>query len=151
RRLIDHRLGWPFDRDRIGPNHRLLAAKRYSRIFSIDAALNEPVDRFDEIVAMKLRVEAKDGAAKKSFDDLLFPGTNSECFGIRPGDMPERDDGRLGETLADHSWRKSEMVVLDKNDWIFGFSFLNNGARKSFVDFFINAPIALTKNGAHKG
>ena len=36
-------------------------------------------------------------------DDLLAPRANAERLGVGPGDVPEGDDGRLGQAVADHA------------------------------------------------
>ena len=64
-------------------------------MLALDAAFQEAVDAFDEIVAVELDMEADDRAAEQALEDLLAPRADAEDFRIRPRDMPEGDDRRL--------------------------------------------------------
>ena len=78
-----------------------VTAERDRRVLAVDAAFHEMVDGFDEVVAVELRVEAQDRASEQAVNDLLLPRANAEGLGVRPGDVPEGDDGRLRQLFAD--------------------------------------------------
>ena len=44
---------------------------------------------------MELRVEAEDAAAEQPVEQLVAPRADRERLGVRPGDVPERDDRRV--------------------------------------------------------
>ena len=69
----------------------------------VDARLEEAVDRLEEVVAVEPRVEAEDRAAEHAVEDLLAPRADAERFGVRPGDVPERDDRRARQALRGSS------------------------------------------------
>src|SRR3972149_7844259 len=56
----------PINRDRVGPHEGLVPSHRYRGMLAIDPALDESVDRVDEIVAVKLGVEAEHRAAENT-------------------------------------------------------------------------------------
>src|ERR1051325_6332302 len=60
RRLHLQRGGRPFDRDRVAAHLGRVAAVRDRKCLAVYARLEEPVDRVEEVVAVKLRMEAED-------------------------------------------------------------------------------------------
>ena len=88
----------------------------------------------EEVVAVELGVEAEHGAAEQAVDDLLPPGTDAEGFGVRPGNVPEGDDGRLGQSLPHHAGQQREVVVLHEHDRVVSVaSFTTASANRSFT------------------
>ena len=145
RSLIGKRGRRPFDRDRIGPDQRLMTAERDRGMLAIDAALHEAVGRLDEIVAVELRVEAEDRAAEQPVDDLLAPRADAEGLGVRPGDVPEGDDGGLRQPLADHARQQREVIVLHEHDRRIGRGFRDDGVGEALVDRDVMRPVAFAK------
>src|SRR5712672_1414428 len=104
RLLRCERRGRPFDRNRIAAHFGRIAAVRDRGCLPVHARFEMAVDRIEEIVAMKLGVKAEDRGAEQSVEDLLAPRADAECFRIWPRDVPEGDDRRARQPLADHAW-----------------------------------------------
>ena len=82
---------------------------------AVDARLEQPVDGVEEVVAVELRVEAEDAAAEQAVEQLLAPRADREGLRVGPGNVPEGDDRRVGQALADHPRQQREVVVLDQH------------------------------------
>ena len=119
-------------------------------MLAIDAALHEAVRGFEKIVAVKLRVESKDGASHQAVDEFLSPGTDSESLGVRPGDVPKRDDRRLWQSIADHPRQQGEMIVLHEHDRIIAGRLLKNHVSEPLVYLPVLSPVLLSKSRADK-
>ena len=85
---------------------------------AVDARLEQAVDGVEEVVAVELRVEAEDAAAEQAVEQLGAPRADRERLGVGPRDVPERDDRRVGQALADHPRQQREVVVLHQHDRI---------------------------------
>ena len=110
------RRGRPLDRNGIPLHRRQLAPVRHGERLAIDPRLELPIDRVDEVVAMKLRVEPENAAAEQAVEQLLPPRANRERFRIRPRNVPERNDRRSRQRLPDHARQQREVIVLDEHD-----------------------------------
>ena len=100
---------------------------------------------------MGLGVEAEDRGAEEPVDDLLPPGTDAEGLGIRPGDMPEGDDGRPRQPVADHARQEREMVILHENDRILALGFGHDRIREFLVHGAVVLPVRLAEDRPHEG
>jgi hypothetical protein len=94
---------------------------------AIDAALHEGVDRVDEVVAVLLGVEADDARAEQAGEQLFAPRADADALRVGPGDVPEGEDRRARQALADHLRREGEVVVLHEHDRIVGVDLLAHG------------------------
>ena len=92
------------------------AAERDGERLAVDARLEHAVDRVEEVVAVELRVEAEDAAAEHAVEQLVPPRADRERLGVRPRDVPERDDRRARQPVADHARQQREVVVLHEDD-----------------------------------
>ena len=128
-----------------------MAAEGDGGVLAVDAAFDEAVDGLEEVVAVELGVEADDAGAEQAFEDLLLPGADAEGLGVRPGDVPEGDDGRLGQALADHARRQGEVVVLDQHDRVLGARLARDRVGEALVDGLVAAPVALAEDRADEG
>ncbi len=72
-------------------------------VLPTDAGLDDAIDRLQEVGAMRLNVESNEVSAQQSVDEFTLPGANTECFGIRPRNVPEDGDASVGAGLLDHS------------------------------------------------
>jgi hypothetical protein len=95
------------------------------------------------------RVEAQDGAAEQAVENLGPPWTDSERLGVRPWNVPERDDRRARQALAHHAGQQSEVVVLDQHDRVVGLRFLRHCVREPFVDPPVLPPVFVAENRSH--
>ena len=58
-------------------------------------------------------------------------GQIAQLLEVRPRDVPERDDRRLRQLLADQLRRQREVVVLHEDDRVVGVHFLDDGTREA--------------------
>jgi hypothetical protein len=61
-------------------------------------------------------------------------GQMPDALRVGPGDVPERDDRRAGQPLADHLRREGEVVVLHQDDGVVGVDLLAHGVGEPPVD-----------------
>ena len=64
---------------------------------------------------MRLDVEAHQVGAQQTFQELALPRADAERFRIRPGNVPENRDARIGPRFLDEPRHQSEVVVLDQH------------------------------------
>ena len=141
----------PLDRDRIRPDHGLTAAERDGGLLAIDPALHETISRLEEVVAVELRMKAENRAAQQSIHDLLAPGADAERLGVRPGDVPERQDGGAGQPLAYHPRQKRKVIVVNEHDRVFVRRLLDDRIGEALVDRHVLLPVLLAEGRAHEG
>ena len=139
----------PLDGDRIALHERFLVPDRDDRVLVLDACLQEPVHRLDEVLAVEPGMEAKDGAAQQPVQDLASPRADAERLRIRPGNVPEHEDGGVGQPLSDHLRQQREVVVLDEDHRIADPCLGNDGVRKALVDRPITLPVRLAEDRPH--
>ena len=120
-------------------------------MFPVDAAFHEPVGRLEEIVAVKLGVEAEDGRAEQPVDDLFAPRADAEGLRIRPRNMPEGDKGRFGQPSSHHAWEKREVVILYQDNGIVLRGFLYHRIGEALIHGDIMLPVAVAKNRPDEG
>ena len=100
---------------------------------------------------MGLGVEAEDRRAEQPVDDLLAPGADAEGLGIGPGDMPEGDDGRLGQPVADHARQQREMVVLHQDDRVLALGLGHDRIGEFLVHRAVELPVGFAEDRPHEG
>ena len=66
-----------------------MAAACHRELLSVDAALERPVHRFQEVVAVLLRLEAEQVVTEHPIEYLFRPRAQKQLLGIGPGDVPE--------------------------------------------------------------
>ncbi len=145
----DRRVAGPLDRDRIGLHQRLVLAERDRRMLVLDARLEEAVDRLDEVLAVETGVEAQDRRAQHALQDLAPPRADAERFRVGPGDVPEGQDGRVGQLLAHHRGQQREVVVLHQHDGILAARLGHDGVGEALVDGLVGLPVRLAEHRAH--
>ena len=85
------------------------------KMFPIDSRFQRAVHGLEEVVAMRLDVKSDQIRAQHSVDQFPLPGADAECFSIRPGNMPENCNPRVGTFLLDQSRQQGEVVVLNQH------------------------------------
>ena len=85
-------------------------------VLAVDPGLDAGVDRVEEVVAVELDVEAQQVVAEQAVDDLLAPRADAERLAVRPGNVPELADDRIGPRLLDEPRQQREVVVLHEDD-----------------------------------
>ncbi len=152
RRPAGHRrVAGPLDRDRVGLHQRLVLAERDGGVLVLDARLQEPIHRLDEVLAVEARVEAEDGAAQHALQDLAPPRADAERLGVGPGDVPEREDGGLRQLLAHHRRQQREVVVLHQHDRVVAARLGHHRVREALVDGLVGLPVRLAEYRPHVG
>ena len=141
----------PLDRDRIAVDRGALAAADDGERLAVDPRLDEAIDGLQEVVAVELRVKAQDVAAEQPVQQLDAPRADRERLGIGPRDVPERDDRRLRQPVADHPRQQREMVVLDQHDRVLALRFRDDGIGELRVDGPILIPVGGAERRPHVG
>ena len=100
---------------------------------------------------MELDVEAEDRAAEQAVEDLLAPRADAEYLGVWPRYVPEGDDDRLGQLLADQPRQQREMIVLDEDDRALGLGLLKNDLGELAVDGLVAFPVGGPEDGPCEG
>jgi hypothetical protein len=72
-------------------------------------------------------LEADDRAAKKPLEQLPAPWARRIVTWIRPGDMPEGDDGAQWEALANELGGEREVIIVDEDKRPIAFHLLTHG------------------------
>ena len=62
---------------------------------------------------MGLNVETDEIGSQEAIQEIALPGTDSECFRIRPGNVPEDGHAGIGPLLLDQFRQQGKVVVLD--------------------------------------
>ena len=117
-------------------------------VLSVDAGLEEPIHGVHEVVAVGLGVKAQDARAEHSLEQLVAPGADAEPLRVGPGDVPEHDDGRPGQPLANEARHEGEVIVLNEDDRIFGVHLLTDGVGELLVDGLVVLPVLASEDGA---
>ena len=143
------RRGRPFDRNRIAADRRRLSAARDGERLAIDPCFEQTIHGVEKIVAVELRMEAQDTAAEQALQQLVPPRADRERLGIRPWNVPERDDRRLWQPLADHLRHEREMVVLHEHDRIRSLRLGGHRLGEARVHLAVVIPVAAPKRRPH--
>ncbi len=98
---------------------------------------------------MELRVEAEDAAAEHAVEQLVPPRADRERLGVRPRNVPERDDRRARQQVADHARQQREMVVLHEDDRVRGLRFLLDRVRELRVHVAIVLEVRRAERRPH--
>src|SRR5450755_156417 len=94
---------------------------------------------------MKPRMKAQYRASQQTRDQLFPPRADAERFRVRPGNVPERYDGRTGQALPDHPRQKCEVIVLDQNHRVLGSRFSAYDVGETPIDAHVLFPVRGTK------
>ena len=117
----------------------------------LDAGLEKAVDRLEEVLAVVARVETEDRAAEQALEDLGAPRADAERLGVRPWNVPERDDGGARQPLAHHPRQQREVVVLDQHDRIVGLRFVRHRIGEALVDAAVLPPVLVAEHRPDMG
>ncbi len=98
---------------------------------------------------MKLRVETEDAAAEEAVEQLIAPRADGERFGIRPRNVPERQDRGVGQSLADHPRQQREVIILDQHDGISRGGLVDDRVGEFLVDLAVILVITGAEGRAH--
>ena len=133
-------------------HERAVAVAGDREMLAVDTAFERAIHGLQEIVAVRLDVEADQIRAEQAIQQLALPGADAEGFRIGPGDVPEDGHARIRTALLDHLREQREMVVLHEHDRAFFVrDFLEHGIGEMFVDGTIGFPVAGAEDGACVG
>jgi hypothetical protein len=77
--------------------------------------------------------------------NLALPWTDAHHFAVRPWDMPEEADDRIGRELAQFRREQREVVILDQHQPVIA-RFLRRHFGEPAVDRGVGRPVRLPKN-----
>src|SRR5580692_4661609 len=122
------------------------------KMFPVDTRLDDPVDRLQEVIAVRLHMKADKICSQQPVHQLPLPGTDAEGFRVWPRDMPEDRDARVRPLLFDQPRQQREVIILDQNHWTRRvFDFLQHRVRELAIDLLIKLPVGRTEDGAGMG
>ena len=98
---------------------------------------------------MVARVEAEDVAAEQPLEQLALPRTDAEGFGIRPRNVPEHDDRRARQPLANVARHEREVIVLHEHDRVLGLRLVDHGVGEAPVHQLVVLPVGAAEHGPH--
>src|SRR3989338_10967104 len=115
----------------------------------INAAFKEPVHRFDEVIAMELRMETDKVRAEHALEKAFTPWANAERFRIRPRDVPEDRHPRVRPCRFDQMRQQREMIILYQNmRFRHPVDLLQDRLGESLIDGLVIGPVLASENGA---
>ncbi len=79
----------------------------------------------------------------------VAPRADRERLRVGPRNVPERDDRRVGQPVADHPRQQREVVVLHQDDGILGLGFRHDRVGEPRVDGAIVLEVARAERRAH--
>src|SRR6185436_12779658 len=74
-----------------------------------------------------------------------------ERFGVRPRDVPEGDDRRARQALADHARQQREVVILHEDDRVLGARLVDHHVGEALVDVLVVLPVRRAKGRSGVG
>ncbi len=74
------------------------------------------IDGSQEVVAVRLRVEADEVGANQAVHQLALPRADAEDLGVRPRNVPEDRHARVRTRLFDETRQEREVVVVHQQD-----------------------------------
>ena len=141
----------PLDGDGIRRHPAHMALQGHRHVLVIDLAFHEAIHRVQKILAVIAGVKSQDVRRQHVQQHLALPRTHAEGLGVRPGDVPEQCNRRLGYFLADQLRQQREMEILDQNHRAVGVRFRRHHLGELGVHLFVGAPVAGAKRRPHVG
>src|ERR1700758_1420600 len=123
-------------------NQRRLAVALHGEPLPLDPRFQRAIHGLEEIVAVGLDVKTNQVRAKQAVEDFTLPRADSECFWIRPRNVPENRHSRVGTRFFNHAWQQSKVIVLHKDQRMLrGLNFLQHRISKLPICVLIAFPI----------
>ena len=130
----------------------MLAVAVHRELLPVDAGFQRPVHRFQKVVAMRLHMESDQVGAQQAVQQLPLPGADSKGLRIRPGNVPENRDARIGTLLLDHARQQREVIVLNQHHRIlFSLDLLQQRVRELPIHGFVEFPVFGAESRASVG
>src|SRR6266404_5429969 len=100
----------------------------------LDPAFQGLVHGFQEIVAVRLNMEAEKIRTQQSIQEFPLPGTDPEGFRVGPRYVPEDCHPGIGSFRFYEPGQQREMVILDKHERLLRhFDFLQDDLREFLI------------------
>jgi len=110
-------------------------------------SLQRAVHGFQKIVAVRLNVKSDQVRPQQPVHELTLPGANAKHFRVRPRNVPENRDARIGPRLLYHPREQCEVIILRQQNRRFRpLHFLQDRVGKPPVDFLILQPVFRPEN-----
>ena len=93
--------------------------------------------------------EGRQVFAEQTVEDLGPPRADAERFRIGPGNVPEGQDGRARQALADHARQEREMVVLHQHHRIVGPRLGHDRVGETLVHRDVLLPVRFAEHRPH--
>ena len=119
----------------------LVRPARHREALVVDARLDETIDGLEKIVAVQLHVKAEQVAAEQAVENLFLPRTDAERFAVRPRDVPEVADDRIGTLPLDDSGQQRKVIVLHEDDGRRAVDLFEHGVGELRVDARVLLPV----------
>ena len=97
-------------------------------------------------MAVLRRLKADDAAAEQSFEHFVLIRTDREALGVRPGNVPERENRRARKATPQHSRHEREVIVLHEHDRIVAAGFGGHRVREALIDALVLQPVAAAED-----
>ena len=121
-------------------------------VFPVNTGFQRTVHGLQEVCAKRLDMEPDQIGPQQSIHQLPLPRTNAERFRMRPRNMPENRDPRIGTLLLDHPGQQSKVIVLCQQQGILcPRHFLQHCISKLLVYLPVMLPVGVTEGRPHMG
>src|SRR5437899_2584334 len=102
-RLVQGTIVNEFNTDREWKDGGSMLVALDREVFPVNFRLEHVVHCIQEIVAVGLGVKANQVGSQQTIEQLALPGTDAECFGIRPWNVPEDSDSRVRQPVLEQA------------------------------------------------
>jgi hypothetical protein len=86
--------------------------------------------------------------AQHAVEQLALPRTNAESLRIRPGNVPEDRNARVGPAFLDQARQQGEMIILDEHHrFLFTAHFVQQHSGEFPIHRLVVFPVLGAKNG----
>ena len=108
----------PVDRERVGADPDLAVVDLHHAALHVDLELQQVAAALQEVAPVRARVEPDDVVGQQPAVDLVADAGGQHAPGVRlrPRDVHEVVQERVGPRLADHRRQRVELVVVDHHD-----------------------------------
>ena len=115
----------------------------------LDPRLEVAVDGLQEVLAVKVRVEAEDRAAEQSIEDLARQGQMPNDSGFGQGMCQNARMVAAGSARRIIARQQREVIVLDQHDRVVAARLGHDGVGEALVDRAVLLPVAFAEHRPH--
>src|SRR5262245_18208876 len=110
--------------------------------FTVHPCFQLAVNCCQKIVTMVANMESEQIVCQQPPQNILLPGTDAKRFWIRPGNMPELGNEKIGPCLFEQMGEQVKTIILKSHDRRFLLDVIEDGLGKLDIDPYIGFPIA---------